>query len=302
MPDFQKERLSLNIENLWDKEGLLMNTHEEMIQRFIEDYSFRLNPDTMHLYQLGITQLFDYCQKPIDKIKAREIRNWLGHLEEKGYKPATTNTRLAAVKLLFKYAIDEKIITNNPVESIPQLSMEEKIPRYLKMNQLTQLRDLLKGNKRERAMVEFLYVTGVRLSELAAIKKEDIHWSERIINITNGKRKKGRIVLFTRPCEEYLKAYLQEREDDFPFLFVNAYETGPINIRSTQQKFQDYANQLGFKFSPHTLRHTFAAHLAIKGMPFECIQALLGHDQPHLTQIYARLYNQARKEMYDGFM
>jgi site-specific recombinase XerD len=134
------------------------------------------------------------------------------------------------------------------------------------------------------------------------MKKEDIIWLERLIHIPKGKRKKARIVLFTKSCEEYLKAYLESRCDDLPFVFLNRYGTRPLGIRAIQKKFKAYQYHLGIPMTPHTLRHTFAAHLAIKGMPLECIQTLLGHIDPHQTHLYARLYSEARKLMYDEWM
>ncbi|WP_413789613.1 tyrosine-type recombinase/integrase [Metabacillus rhizosphaerae] len=110
------------------------------------------------------------------------------------------------------------------------------------------------------------------------------------------------MVLFTRSCGEYLKKYLEERDDILPFVFINPSATGPACIRTIQDRFNRYKKDLGIHLSPHTLRHTFAAHLAIKGMPLAFIQDLLGHDSPHQKQLYARLYSHARKEMYDEWM
>jgi site-specific recombinase XerD len=136
------------------------------------------------------------------------------------------------------------------------------------------------------------------------MKKTEINWSERLILIPNGKRKKGRIVLFTKECAEHLKAYLDSRTDDWPFAFALVTSNGRRSkyARVVDKRFLKYSEQLGFKVTPHTLRHTFAAHLAKKGMPLKCIQDLLGHDKYETTQIYARLYDHARKEMYDEWM
>jgi integrase len=142
-----------------------------------------------------------------------------------------------------------------------------------------------------------LYATGVRLRELTAIKIEDIVWSERSIFIPKGKGKKEQIVLFTRACDEILEEFLKDRSDDLPYLFVNKKKTGPACAITIQKKFERYRT-----FSAHRLRHTFAAHLAKKGMPLECIQVLLGHSTPQQSQRYSRLYDHARKEIYDQWM
>ncbi|MEH7356682.1 tyrosine-type recombinase/integrase [Neobacillus drentensis] len=281
----------------------MMNT-DKWIKRFTLDYQFRLDLNTLTLYHLSIKNLLHYIRKEIDTITKHDIRNWLGHLIEKGYQPSTINTKLAGVKLFFKYCLDEKVISKNPAKDILFSKVEGKLPRYLSMEQLTKLRALLEGRLEERAIVEVLYATGIRMSELAAMKKIDINWSERLILIPKGKRKKGRIVLFTRECAEHLKAYLDSRTDDWPFVFALVTSNGKRSkhARVVDQRFLIYSEQLGFKMTPHTLRHTFAAHLAKKGMSLECIQVLLGHDKFETTRVYARLYDHARKEMYDEWM
>lgn len=279
-----------------------MITSEQCIDKFKKEYSYRLEKSTIKCYCEWVMHLIMYCGKHFQDITTGDIRNWMLNLEIKSNKAKTIKTKLTGIKLFYKFCVEEDIIYHNPVASIPYPEVEEKPPHYLQHKQLTQLRELLNGEKQERAIVELLYATGIRISELSALKKEDISWSERIITIQKGKRKKGRIVLFTRYCAEYLLAYLQTRNDNLPFLFLNRRRKGPVCIRTIQNDFVEYAKQLEMHLTPHTLRHTFAAHLAIKGMPLECIQVLLGHDVPHQTQLYARLYSHARKEMYDEWM
>ena len=122
------------------------------------------------------------------------------------------------------------------------------------------------------------------------------------MHVRKGKGKIGRIVLFTRSCEEHLKAYLNERKDDLPYVFLNVPGTGPIHYQFVEKNFRKYKKELGIHVSPHTLRHTFAAHLAMKGMPLVGIQSLLGHASPENTQRYARLFDHERKQVYDDWM
>lgn len=173
---------------------------------------------------------------------------------------------------------------------------------YLDFEQLTQLRKLVEGNVTERVIIELLYATGVRLGELVSIQKEDIIWSERIIHIRKGKGKKERIVLFTKGCEVWMKAYLESRFDQLPYLLVNKRGKRVFCRRTIQRNFTVYSEQLEVRLTPHTLRHTFAAHLAIKGMAIPYIQALMGHDDPNQTHQYARLFAHARKLKYDEWM
>ena len=277
-------------------------TSEVCIQHFRDGYKHRLSERTINLYVKAIRQMLEHCQKPFDGVTNKDIRNWVLHLDENGWKPVTVNSKLYGLKLFYRYAVEEKLVNHNPMDSILFPEINETLPRYLEVKELALLRKHVEGRITERAVIEVLYVTGMRISELAAMKKEDISWSERIILIREGKRKKERIVLFTNICEEHLKKYLNQRKDELPYVFVNTSGTGPICFRTIQKKFKRYERELGFRMTPHTLRHTFAAHLAAKGMPIEGIQTLLGHVSPQQTHLYARLYSHARKQKYDEWM
>lgn len=279
-----------------------MVTSVACIQKFREEFRFRLAAETINQYELAVKQLLNCCKKPFDEITSRDIRSWMLQLDSSGYKAVTVKTKLAGIKLFYRYCLEEELRKDNPVELVPFPFVEEPLPRYLQTEELEKLRMFVKERSQERALIEVLYATGIRVGELAGMKKEDINWPERIIHIPNGKRKKARIVLFTRSCKEHLEAYLDEREDDLPFAFINTTKSGPVCIRTVQLIFETYTKHLGIRLTPHTLRHTFAAHLALKGMPLDCIQVLLGHEGPHQTQLYARLYSHARKQKYDEWM
>lgn len=278
-----------------------MQTNEECLKKFKEENSFRLNERTSYAYLKDVRNLLAHCEKSFADVTSKDIRCWMQNLESH-YKPTSIRKMVTGVRSFFSYCLEEEFITQNPLNSIKALELDDKIPHYLQNEQLTELRELVKGRVQERAIVEVLYTTGVRVSELRELKREDIVWMERIIHIRNGKGKKDRIVLFTRTCEEHLKACLNKRQDNLPFVFLNVAGTGPICVRYIERKFVTYKIKLGIHLTPHTLRHTFAAHLAMKGMPLVGIQSLLGHVEPKHTQLYARLCNHTQKEMYDLWM
>ncbi|MGX9133254.1 tyrosine-type recombinase/integrase [Rummeliibacillus sp. JY-2-4R] len=276
--------------------------YQECMKKFKEDYEYKFVTSTLSAIQCNVYQFFAYCKKSIQDVTSSDIRSWLIQLHEDGYASTTVRTKLFRIKPFFGFCLEEKIITHNPTVSIIIPEEKQITPRYLEIDQLNQLRQLVSGKLRQKAAVELLYATGVRIRELCAIKQDDINWSERSILIQNGKGKRERIVLFTNECGNHLKAYLQERTDSLPFLFINRYENGPISPRAIQRWFENYQKELGIQISPHTMRHTFAAHLAIKGMSQLYIQALLGHEIPRHTELYTRLYNHARKQQYDEWM
>lgn len=276
-----------------------------IIKQFELDYHFRLNPKSVKIYLLSVKQLIEYSGQSIDTITKKHIRHWINYLLDKGYKPKTIHSKLIGLKTFFMYCCEEGLLLTNPAIEISIQLMDESKPSYLTLTDLTKLRQLV--NERplvERAIIEVLYATGMRISELSNMRREDIYWSERIIQIPKGKRKKGRIVLFTKECEMHLRAYLDTRSDDAPYVFLGPrYFDRPIRSKYVGRKFLEiYSEQLGFRVTPHSLRHTFAAHLAQKGMPLNYIQILLGHENLQQTRYYARLYNHARKEIYDEFM
>lgn len=278
-----------------------MITNDECLQNFISDYRIRLAETTLYQYNHSVRKLLVHCDKPFGEITSRDIRSWVRALETR-YKPSTVRKMFSGVRLFYSYCLEEEIFTHNPVASVQIPELEEKLPHYLLIDQLAELRKLVEGRGKERAVIEVLYTTGIRINEMRELKKEDIVWTERIMHIRNGKGKKYRIVLFTRPCAELLQAYFQERQDNLPFVFVNVAGTGPICISYVQRKFVTYKKKLGIHLTPHTLRNTFAAHLALKGMPLAGIQSLLGHVRPQQTHLYARLFNHAQKKMYDEWM
>lgn len=279
----------------------MMNT-EYLIKQFLEDYNHKLSYNTLRGYKTALKQVFAFSRKSHEELTKQDIRHWLFSLEEEGCKPNTINLKIKALKLFFTYCMEEKYRSDNPVKSIPYSKVEDTLPYYLTTEQLVQLRNAFKGNLQMRAVIEVLYSTGIRISELAQLKLNEINWAERMILISDGKGKKERIVFFTRECEERLKAYLTTRSDNLPFVFINQSETTTIGTRTVVRWFRVYRRGLDFYVSPHTLRHTFAAHLAMKGMPIVTIQTLLGHDDPRTSQTYSRLLTQAQKDIYDQWV
>lgn len=275
---------------------------EACIERFQLEYRLRLEYKTITSYSRTINQFFDFLKMEPASVSKKDIRNWLIHLSESGYSPNTIYSILIALKTFFKFCMEEGYIHRNPAKNIPYPKREDKQPVYLTEEQLTLFRELVKGNVMERAVLEVLYATGIRISELIAMKKDAINWDEKYIFIPKGKGKKERIIPFSRMCEEYLSIYLASRVDDLPYVFINNKSKRLLHHQRINERFQYYSSQLGFRVTPHMLRHTFATHLAKRGMRFEMIQVLLGHEDPKTTQLYTRFYEQLQKEEYDQWM
>jgi site-specific recombinase XerD len=247
-----------------------------------------------------LRQFFNCCSKEYDEVKAMDIRAWLMQLD--WLMPRSIRLKLAALKSFYRYCIEEDLLSKDPTLNIDLPRIKDSPPVYLDKAALAQLMEEAKEHPRERAIIETLYATGVRISELLNIRLEDIKWDTRQIWIRKGKGDKERFVLFTVECAERLKAYLAARKVKSPYLFTNK-RGKPLSPAWVELILKHYtANlDLGFKVTPHTLRHTFAAHLAEKDMPQSYIQELLGHANINSTRIYTRLSAKARKKQYDSY-
>lgn len=267
---------------------------------FFDDNHARFSSETTRSYRISLQQFFSLANKPFDEIKSTDIRGWLATLEDSGLKRKSVNLKLTAVKSFYRYCIEENLLKKDPTAIIKSPKPDDSLPYYLTKMQVTLLQELTRSNVAERAIIETLYTTGLRISELLNIKLSDIKWETRQIWIRKGKGNKERFVLFTHECSVRLKAYLKEREVASDYLFCNPKGEQLVQD-SVQKNFRGYSKALNFKVSPHTMRHTFAAHLAEKNMPQSYIQELLGHVNINSTRIYTRLMNHARKKMYDQY-
>ncbi|RYG71918.1 integrase [Lentibacillus lipolyticus] len=272
----------------------------EVLEHYEADNENRLAKESMRYYRTVMEEFLTFIAKPSTEVTRHDIRQWLLHLTEGGNGPNTLRAKLFGLRSFFGYCKEEEIIEEDPTDGIALPTVPDTVPHYLTREQLTRLREHTKDHPRNRAIVETLYATGVRVSELVQIRLHDINFDERIIHIHKGKGKRDRIVLFTRDCEEHIKAYLEAKEWHTPRLFLN-HMGEPMGRRGVQKWFETWADDLNMKLSVHTMRHTFAAHLAQKGMPLAGIQTLLGHESVEDTLVYTKLYDYARKEQYDDY-
>ncbi|PYF07568.1 site-specific tyrosine recombinase/integron integrase [Ureibacillus chungkukjangi] len=271
----------------------------EVQRSFFNDHQARFSSETIRSYQISLRQFFSFCNKNYNEVRAADVRAWLASLEEKSLKPRSIHLKLSALKSFYNYCMEENMLKKDPTLTIQPPKIDDSLPRYLSKRQVALLQELTKGDRRDRALIETFYVTGVRVSELINIRLEDIKWDMRQIWI-KGKGKKVRFVLFTNECEVRLKAYLHEREIQSDYLFCNR-KGGALSRVFIEKKFTAFSDKLGFKIVPHMMRHTFATHLTEKNMDFSYIQELLGHSNINSTRVYTRLMDNARKKQYDRY-
>lgn len=274
--------------------------NQNVIQKFFDDNFNQFSSETVRAYTIALSQFLSNCQKSIDEVKAKDIRNWMASMTERGLKPRSIQLKVVALKSFYQYCMEENIVNQNPTKKVKSPQKEDSLPYYLTKRQLALLRECTINNSRERAIVETLFATGVRINELLNIRLENIKWDSKQIWIRKAKNNQERFVLFTHACEERLKSYLQYRKVNSDYLFSNA-KGQPLSQDIVQLRFREYSEVLGFKVTPHTLRHTFATRLLEKGLEYEYIQELLGHSNINSTRIYTRLMTSDRKKLYDQY-
>ena len=247
---------------------------------------------TVNNYKIILNVFFDKVKKEPQFVTANEIREFLYlYQEQKGVSRRTIDKYREYITRFFTWAYNEEYIQNNPAKNIAAIKYEEKPREALTQVELEYLR-MACATIRERAIIEFLYSTGARVSELATIKKNDINWYEKSVRLF-GKGRKHRTSFLNAKAEVALKKYLESRSDDNEFLFVSMKKPYRSIAKDGIEKIvRNIANRvfdnIGKRITPHILRHTTATTALQSGMPIADISKLLGHESIDTTMIYAK--------------
>lgn len=247
----------------------------------------------------------------VTQISAENIQKYLSYLKKLGYSSTSSSRALSAIKSFHKFLFSEKISKTNPAINLCSPKLDKKLPTVLSVDEVLNLLNTLKNdtpiNQRNQAMVETMYATGLRVSELVGLKLQDLHLTNKMIYV-RGKGEKERIVPINDYANKILREYLIEARpklvkpsNDKGYVFVNHLGDG-ISRQSFFKLIKEQAMIAGITkdVSPHTLRHSFATHLLEAGTNIRFIQELLGHEDISTTQIYTHLSNQKLKEVYKG--
>ncbi|MFQ6069419.1 MAG: tyrosine recombinase XerC [Candidatus Aminicenantales bacterium] len=274
-------------------------------------YEKNASPHTIKSYRTDLLQLHDFLAQRRVSLKEIDnliIRGFLARLNARGEKKSTVARKLAAVRSFLQFCMKRKWINNNPARVVATPKQEKHVPSFLSEDEMAGFLDLPPSNKpldlRDRLLLEFLYATGMRVSELVGINLEDISLEERLVRV-RGKGKKERILPFGRKAREILGRYLRARpfinkgRIDEEALFLN-YRGERLTARSVERIIDKYIelSALKRKISPHSLRHSFASHLLGRGADLRVIQELLGHESLATTQKYTHLDLRKLLEVY----
>jgi integrase/recombinase XerD len=269
----------------------------------------RSSANTVSSYLRDVKQLIDYLTPrnlTVETVTREDMQGYIRWLTGAGKSAATVTRVVASLKCLFNWMIDNGYRMDNPVLGIQAAKVERKLPKILTSKEVEKLLDQpqcvdMKGY-RDHAMLEVLYATGIRVSELIGLNVNDVFLAAGCIRCVS--KEKTRIIPIYATAQKALTDYLREVR---PKLAADGEEALFVNMNGTRMSRQGfwklikfYGEQAGIQaeITPHTLRHSFAAHLLENGADIHAIQEMLGHADISSTQVYAKLVNGRLKDVY----
>lgn len=303
--------------------GTLSNTGlAAYINAFVEALSAEkgYSPHTCRAYRKDLEQFATYVNErvadlndeicgSIASIDSTLVRSYLATLY-KGHERTSIARKLSALRSFFRFLIKKQHIEHNPSEAVISPKRSQPVPDYLPVDETFQLLDAMKGETmlelRNKAMLEMLYSTGIRVSELVGLDMAGVDFEAGIVRVL-GKGSKERLVPVGKRAVECLRKYLGRRmfitsksEDDGKALFINGCG-GRLSTRAVGQIIEKVARQVGLQqpISPHGFRHTFATHMLDAGADLRVVQELLGHVSLSTTQRYTHVSIARLMEVYD---
>ena len=284
--------------------------NDKLINKFINFLKTERNysAHTISNYARDLRFLTSFVKgKKIDRSAARE---YLLALEKKRYSRRSIARKLSSARSFFRFLVREKLADQNPFENLLTPKLPKKLPNFLYPEELQSLLDAPEQKDprglRDRAILEVIYGTGLRVTEIIRMNINDIDFDESEIKVL-GKGAKERIVLFGSHARAALHKYMEEGRRQLTSgkktaaLFINR-RGGRLTTRSVERKISSYAKKAGLnkKVTPHTLRHSFATHLLSGGADLRMVQELLGHVSLSTTQVYTHITKERLKEVYDS--
>ncbi|WP_353139290.1 tyrosine-type recombinase/integrase [Pseudopedobacter sp.] len=283
------------------------------LERFFNyiTYEKKYSAHTIQSYRTDIAQYQSFLHLfEVDILSAthQQIRSWIMEMIDKEISPRTVNRKISALKTLYSFLSSEELILENPTQKIIAPKMAKELPVFLETDKINALLDYYDfennfGGKRDRLILDFLFCTGVRLSELLGVMESDLDLQEKKVKVL-GKGNKERIVPIPDSLVLTIKEYLIEKKNEFPdnkegnFIVTNkGLKAYPEFIYRIVKKYLSFITTKSKK-SPHVLRHTFATALLNAGADINAIKELLGHASLAATQVYTHNSIERIKSIY----
>ena len=266
-----------------------------------------LSKNTVDGYYRDLAAFFEYVKKPYKKIEKKDITNYIMYIS-KDKNSKTVNRHIVSIRNYFKYLSRNGLISKNPCDDIVGLKMPKTVPHVLNEDEINKLLDIKCENAldyRNKAMLELMYSSGLRVSELLSLEVNDIDFEMNAVRCF-GKGSKERIVplddIATIALKNYINVYRNTllKNKSSNLLFLNAHGNN-LSRQGFFKILKEIALEKGInkELSPHTIRHSFATHLINHGADLRSVQTLLGHENIKTTQIYTHIPNNYVKEKYN---
>ena len=282
--------------------------NEELLHSFLTYLEFEKKGSkyTVLSYKNDISHFFKHIgDVNLSDVTSRDVRAWVSVLSEEGIAPRSINRKLTAVRSFFYFLQRQGKLNQNVARKVHTLKAKKRLPFFVEEEKMTTLLDKIEfandfAGLRDKVVIELLYTTGIRRSELLGLTTKSIDWAESSLKVL-GKRKKERIIPLLPECASLIKEYLQEREKISQCDFLIETDTGEKPYANLIYRIvHKYLGEVTTidKKSPHVLRHSFATHLLNNGADINDIKELLGHASLAATQIYTHNSFEKLKKVY----
>ena len=275
------------------------NKKDHLLGSFLDSLYIEkgLSKNTVSSYKNDISSFFTWCDKEhLDRLKITDLNlnNYISNLFSIGLKSSSINRKISSIKHFYLFLLKKKVIKKSPADEITTPKQEKYLPTSMSEDEVECLlgspKSSIKIERRDKAMIEILYATGMRISELVNLKLTDIDFNRSVLKVF-GKGSKERLVPYGEKAAEALSIYLEDRKQlDSKDVFLSNRGT-KITRGAFWQRLKIYIRRENLKssISPHTLRHAFATHLLNRGADLRSVQILLGHSDLSTTQIYTHI-------------
>jgi len=270
-----------------------------------------LSKNTLEAYATDLDTFAQYLEEKsiaLDKVTDTIVTEYIAYLYNLGYSPRSIMRYCSSLRHFYKYLTEEGKIPENPTDILETPKAFRLLPKYLTDKEVEELLNSPDTStslgQRDRAMIELMYASGLRVSEIITLKLNDLNFDQGYL-ITFGKGSKERLVPFSDSATEYLKLYINDgrnqllKDNASYTLFLNRFGR-PLTRQGLWKILKGYAKRLNIadKLSPHTLRHTFATHLLEHGADLRAVQMMLGHSDIATTQVYTHVSTERLKKVY----
>jgi tyrosine recombinase XerC len=287
---------------------------QEVFNRYINYLDAERNAShyTVRNYTHDLLDFFSYLKSKkissLNEVNRQVLRGYLSHLMKEGFAKVSISRKLSAIRSFYHYLLREEFVATSPVADTSSPKLDKRLPKFLTPEETVRLLEAPDSStalgQRDRALIELLYASGLRVSELVSLDLEQINLDTNEIRVW-GKGSKERVVLMGKPAATALASYLSQGRPQLLgkkksyALFLNR-DGGRLTERSIQRILGKYTRVAGIKkrVHPHLLRHTFATHLLDGGADLRVVQELLGHASLVSTQIYTHVTQSRARKVY----